>query len=203
MNPGMRRLRERVARREVSRIGLFSGSFNPPHLGHIQVLGRALNQGIEHLVVFCHSDNWRKRHLLVALEKRIHMLQMLVDGSPHHAQLTVWDPAYSETFRGIAGFRAVLEFLAVEADSLTVVCGEDSIRDDLPDFLASLPHLIHERPGFDRAGKVFPARSSWMSPVSTASSTDVRAMIGSSCDALPPALADYIVREKLYGPGET
>lgn len=71
---------------------VYSGSFNPPHLGHLHLMECVIQHKVEQVLIFPHSLNWRKTDQLLPLEIRIEMLLLLLLDSEHAQKLYICDP---------------------------------------------------------------------------------------------------------------
>lgn len=53
------------------KIGIFGGSFNPPHIGHLAIAKKALNLGLEKILFLPAKQNPYKEKYIYSLDKRI------------------------------------------------------------------------------------------------------------------------------------
>jgi nicotinate-nucleotide adenylyltransferase len=68
---------------ECWRIGLFGGSFDPPHLGHIGMAGALVRQwGIDALLVLPTPQPWHKDRVVTPFEHRVAMAQLAFEAVP-------------------------------------------------------------------------------------------------------------------------
>jgi nicotinate-nucleotide adenylyltransferase len=68
---------------ECWRIGLFGGSFDPPHLGHVGMAGALVRQwGIDVLLVLPTPNPWHKERTVTAFEHRAAMAHLAFEAVP-------------------------------------------------------------------------------------------------------------------------
>ena len=205
--------------RRPRRIGVFGGTFDPPHTGHLALAERARDElGLARVVFVPAADPPHKRaRTKSAFAHRLAMTRLAVRG---HAAFAVSDaeakrpgPSYTvETLRELRRRHPAAE--------LWLLLGEDSLR-DLPGWnspaeiarlarLAVAPRPESGRPRAPRAGPASPPRRgrrriAWLSgPVLEISSSDLRARArrGRSLRVLvPDAIAAYVRRRRLYRRG--
>lgn len=191
-------------------IGLFGGSFNPPHLGHV-MLARQFREmgGLDMVWVLVSPDPPHKDPAgLVAYQHRLAMTQLAFAESfgieVNRIEETLPSPAYT--------YRTVDAVKSRHPGSRFWLClGEDSLH-DLPKW-KNPEHLIHEvgllvakRGDFVPSGSELP--NEWLANVRfidiepmTISSTGLRKLIseGKSVDELlAPTVLEYISKHRLY-----
>jgi nicotinate-nucleotide adenylyltransferase len=181
-------------------VALYSGSFNPPHLGHLALMEAVLARGlVEQVLVFPHSLNVGKRHDLVAIDHRVNMLRLLLAGSPRAAALHICDPDFCHGFHDHVAYLA--ECLGGER-YVAILIGSDSLcRDDYPADLLRYRHLVHLRR--DTGPVTLPvginADSVMLRGIHCLSSTEVRARPAAEWVSLVgEAVADYVRVNGLY-----
>jgi nicotinate-nucleotide adenylyltransferase len=195
-------------------IGIFGGTFDPPHLGHLILASEAQAQlGLDRLLWVLTPDPPHKQGQSIApLEHRLAMLQLaLADGpefelssvdmdrpGPHYALDTV----------------TILASINPEAD-LVYLMGGDSLR-DLPfwhrpkDFVAACRQIgVMRRPGdaiyLPRLEKQFPGLTAKVrfveAPLLEIAAHEIRARIAGGRPFryfLPPEVYRYIEEHTLY-----
>ena len=200
--------------RRPRRIGVFGGTFDPPHIGHLALAERARDElGLARVLFVPAADPPHKRtRAKTDLAHRLAMTRIAVQG---HRAFAVSElearrpgPSYTvETLRELRRRRPKAE--------LWLLLGEDSLRDletwKAPAEIATLARLaVAPREGSapkrsrgarnSRAGS--PHRVTWLSgPVLEISSSDLRARArrGASLRVLvPDAVAAYARRHRLY-----
>lgn len=187
------------------RIGIFGGSFDPVHNGHVQIATSFLNSGLIHklLVLPAPSPPHKKSVEQSDYSHRFEMLK-LAFGDMDKVEVSDLEkklPSPSYTLQTI-------EYLQKEnPETLYYLClGEDSLRDfdqwhEYKKILEKVNLIVAKRPGVDSSnvdpeilGKVIFIDHQ---PVPV-SSTDIRKEDGDWKSDLPAEVADYIKRQKLY-----
>lgn len=136
------------------RLGIFGGTFDPPHLGHLILAGEALAQlKLQQILFVLTADPPHKQHRQITpVEDRLALLEAALDGQPGFALSRV------EIDR--PGPHYVVDSLHLLAEEfpdhdLVYLIGGDSLESlptwhRPPDFLAALAALgVMRRPGTD------------------------------------------------------
>jgi nicotinate-nucleotide adenylyltransferase len=183
-------------------VGLYGGSFDPPHRGHVELARRAKEDlGLDRLVILVSADPGHKRVETPAGE-RLRLAQAAFPG-----EQVVLD----EHARTIDTLRAHPEW-----DDPVFLVGADEFCDFLswkdPQEVLRLTRLaVATRPGFPRerldsvlAQLSDPGRVRFfeIEPMPVAS-RDLRARLAAGEDVgaeLPPAVAELVARESVYAP---
>lgn len=181
-------------------VGLYGGSFDPPHRGHVELARRAKEElGLERLVVLVSADPGHK-HVETPADLRLRLARAAF---PDDDVLLDTDARTVDTLRAHPEWRDPV-FL-IGADEF---CDFRSWKD--PDDVLRLTRLaVATRPGFprDRLEGVLeqldePSRVLFFEieplPIS---SRDLRARLAEGEDVsreLPPAVADIVGAERLY-----
>jgi nicotinate-nucleotide adenylyltransferase len=181
----------------MSAIGILGGTFDPVHNAHLAMA----RTGLAHLslqkMLFMPTGNQKYRHPAVAsAEQRLAMLRLALD-----------DPRFVIDERELApdfsGYTVdTLRALKKEDPSLqiTLLVGADQYAKlhtwHQPEKVRALAQIaVFARPGARVEGKIVPFKEMAIS------STDIRARAarGESLDGLvPPAVASYIARNRIY-----
>ena len=187
-------------------IALFGGSFDPPHLAHLEIAKVAVEHcGLSGVVFIpCRESPLKGRSPGAPGAARLEMLRLAVEGLSW-AEVSDWElsrpgPSYSwQTVEHFAAQypRAGLHWL-MGADQWAIV--ERWAR---PDFLRGhLTFIV-----FARDGSKPSARPGWraifLPGEYPGSSTEARRLLSageSAAGLLPPAVEDYAVRQGLYLP---
>ena len=204
-----------------ARLGVFGGSFNPIHNGHLQIAKAALvHHRLQRVLLLPARQPPHKTEDLAPAEHRLAMTRLACEGEPGleacDLELSGEGPNYTAD---------TLEELARRYDGaeLFFVMGADSLLDfprwrDPHRILARARVVVVNRPGFDIRWRAedFPDFSEAVllriksdqvkMPPSTIQSTEIRKAIragrGLSCggvgDMVPPLVARYIDEKGLY-----
>jgi nicotinate-nucleotide adenylyltransferase len=192
---------------ERRRLAFFGGSFDPPHLGHLAMARAALEHLRLHRVYFAPAarNPLKREGPRATARQRIEMLRLAID---REAGFGIWEgelnrsgPSY--TLDSVAHIERVYPNC-----HLFWIIGSDQLA-DLPRWhqvealAAKVGFILVQRPGhpFQWPGvpglRLYPVEN----PLHPASATEIRARCsaGRPVDGLtPPAVADYISRERLY-----
>jgi len=195
------------------RIGIFGGTFDPPHLGHMALCRQAFNElGLERLLWLLTANPPHKRgHRITALEHRLAMVTLALAGTPYELSRLELDrpgPHYA------ADTVAILAQAHSGAD-LVYLMGADSLN-DLPtwhrpaEFVRRL-HAIGvmqrdaetpDLPALEAAIPGLGARLRFVAaPRVDISASQVRTLARAGqpyAHLLVPAVADYIREHGLY-----
>jgi nicotinate-nucleotide adenylyltransferase len=185
-------------------IGVYGGTFDPIHVGHVAAAGAVLRTlGLDRVLLVPAGDPWQKRGRVVATpEQRLEMARLAVEG------LDGVEVSDLEVRRGVASVTAdTLEDLRAPERELFLILGADAVAnmgtwrrlDDTRD-LATI--VVVERDG-ERAD---PPGEGWRVehvpiPRIDVSSTEIRDLIaaGESIDGLvPPTAARYLQEHGIY-----
>jgi len=193
----------------MRRVGLFGGTFDPPHLGHLAIAEWARTQLELERVVFIPAGTppHKRRRELSGARHRVAMTRLAVRGQPAFTVSTLevrrGGPSFTvDTLRQVQRrFARAQLYLVLGADSLDDFSNWHAPREILK--LATL--VVAARPGAGRrAGLrgVPRRRLVWLdNPVLALSSSAIRARAraGRSIRYLvPDAVARYIARHRLY-----
>ncbi|MBK0393312.1 nicotinate (nicotinamide) nucleotide adenylyltransferase [Ramlibacter algicola] len=197
----------------VRRIGIFGGSFDPPHLAHVALARAAVDQlGLDELRILPTGQAWHKSRELTAAAHRLEMAQLAFAGIPHAVvddrELRRAGPTYTiDTLRELrAESPGAQLLLVIGADQAEALHGWRDSAGIVG--LATLAVAARARPDagappFDAsqlpAGRWLPVEL----PSMPVSATLVRALAAAGQDVaslVPPGVASYIARHHLYRP---
>lgn len=205
----MERPHERLELQAGERVGLFGGSFNPPHLAHLVVAEAARDQlGWDRVVWIPAATPPHKQHQdMPAAEHRLAMTRLAVEGNPAFEVSDV-EVARSGVSYTVDTVRELQETYPETAFHLLL--GGDSlaqfgtwVRPD--EIVRRVPLVVYPRPGADLAGvpTQVMARTTFLDrPLLDPSSTVIRRLLraGRSVRYLVPnAVLDYAAEHGLYG----
>lgn len=195
-----------------SRIGVFGGTFNPPHIGHLIVAEEVRQNFALDRIVFVPSA--RPPHKIqspvIDSAHRYHMTQLATEDNPHFAvsDIEIRRPGTSYTVDTVKSFR---DTYGPDVD-IFFIMGGDSIFEidtwkDPEQIFNCCTIIVTSRPGFHLSkveerlkAKVLTTEVSQID----VSSTDIRQRLqdGKSIAYLvPQAVEAYIRKEKLYRSG--
>jgi len=201
-------------------IGIFGGTFDPPHQGHIRLAEQALEQLALDEVQFLPCGNpVHRAQPLASVQHRLQMLALLIDGHAGFAINTVetdrGGPSYMvDSLRQLrAGESSVSYCLMLGVDAFNAIQHWKS-----PEEILALANLVVcRRPGIELDRDIYPSkhisslatlkskRCGYILPLdieeNPCSSTQVRAQLASresveTC--LSPTIIDYIHQHHLY-----
>jgi nicotinate-nucleotide adenylyltransferase len=190
------------------RIGVFGGTFDPPHVGHLVTavnVRHALQ--LDRLLLVVASVPWQKngQRDISPAEDRLALVEAAVAGVPgleaSRIELDRTGPSFTaDTLAQLAAVHPGAE--------LFTILGEDAAAgletwERYDEVVARSTMVVVERPGWHRS--VLPANVGWVHvevPHLEVSSTDLRARVvdGRPLDyLLPPAVIEGIRQRRLYG----
>lgn len=193
-------------------LGIFGGTFDPIHIGHLAVAERACDElGLDGIVFVPALQPPHKPHRVIsAIHHRVNMLELAIAGNPRFrwsdVDMRPGEPSYTVS---------MLERLHHQhpGEDLAFIVGEDSLRDfatwHQPDRILELSQLVvADRPGVEVDDSVYAQVprlrdrvSRFQAPLLEVSSTELRARVadGHSIRYLvPSAVFAYIERTGLY-----
>ena len=193
----------------TSRLGVFGGSFDPPHLAHVALAQVAVQQlNLQRLVVLPTGQAWHKSRVLSSAAHRLAMAQAafsdVPDVSVDDREMTRAGPTYTvDTLRELrAEFPAAQLCLIIGADQsaalptwrewksicqLAIICiadreGQHSVA--VPNEVLEQAHIEHLQ-----------------MPLMPLSATDIRSRVAIGlgiAHLVPPGVARYIENNHLY-----
>ncbi|SHK54582.1 nicotinate (nicotinamide) nucleotide adenylyltransferase [Rhodothermus profundi] len=191
------------------RVGLFGGSFNPPHLAHLIIAELVCEQAHLDQVLWipCYSPPHKDERELAAPHHRLAMVRLAIEGNPFFAVSDV------EIRRGGRSYTidTIRELQAQHPDwEFLLILGEDSLRTfhtwrAPEEIVQRVPLLVYRRPGVSAypVAPRFLARTTFVeAPLLEISATEVRQRCrqGRSIRYLvPEAVRQYILENHLYG----
>lgn len=196
----------------MGRIGLFGGTFDPPHIGHIELAKEVLSRFSLDKIIFIPAGNPPHKTDKVITDK-VHRFEMVKISIKESDKFLLSDfdvknekPNYS--YLTIEHFKK-----AYPDDEIFFIVGEDSYRDfplwkNYPDILSLCSFIVVNRPGvcdidyFKKYKNIVSYHSAlFLDDFSCdLSSTGLRKDLaeGNAGNSLPSGVAEYIKRHKLY-----
>jgi nicotinate-nucleotide adenylyltransferase len=127
------------SQRRVQRIGIFGGTFDPPHTGHVVIAAQSVSAlNLDRLIVAVANDPWQKRDVAATATDRLALAAIAFDGVE---RVEVSD---IEIRRGGPTYTVdTVEALLSPGDELFVIIGADAAR-QLPTWhrAAALAELV-------------------------------------------------------------
>jgi nicotinate-nucleotide adenylyltransferase len=196
----------------VKRIGLFGGTFDPVHLGHVAIASAALQEGIDHLIVMpCRLSPLKIAQgdatMPTSGDHRLAMLQLAMPEDPRIeiSRYEVDGPELSYTWQ-------TLDYLSgrFPGDQLVLIIGEDQYRlldkwVKIEEWSKNVEFLIFSRQVSEASENKLKGLKIQRaaSPVPTVSATAVRQALHenkSVIGLIPVQVEQYVRRNGLYQP---
>lgn len=189
------------------RIGILGGSFNPVHLGHIQLADYIVQTTTLTAVWLMLSPRNPLKQYPADMPtdaQRMDMLRIAAEASPRleatDIELSMPRPSYSiDSLRRLRSLHSDADFsLVIGSDNWLVF---EQWR-DWQSIIAEFSPVIYPRPGYPVDPDTLPAGVTLVSaPMLNISSTQLRQAIASGLDMnlfLPAGVMDYILTNNLY-----
>lgn len=132
------------------KIGFYGGTFFPPHLGHQAVVECSLCEHLDYAVVAPHYHNPDKAGSVLKslLPQTIELLEIMFQNSEYGNKVYILDPKYlvgvqNRAFSDLAQRLRRLKIIA------HVIIGNEAIKDNYPEFMYPIPHIVAPRPGYE------------------------------------------------------
>ena len=189
------------------RIGIYSGSFNPIHLGHVRLADYICSAGlVDEVWLMVSPLNPLKQGQ--TLEADVHRLAMAMVATAHCSKVQPSDFEFALTKPNFT-YRTLTQLRAVYPDcDFTLIVGSDNwlIFDkwrNWQEIIDKFGLLVYPRPGYDVDESTLPTNVRLLAeaPVTDLSSTEIRAALtqsGDTSEMLHPAVKDYIIAHHLY-----
>lgn len=187
------------------KIGLYFGSFNPVHHGHLIIASHIINAEIvdEVWLVVSPQNPFKNSAVLLNENHRFHLVQMALEGAPRlrasNIEFKLPKPSYTVN---------TLAYLAEKYThhSFTIILGSDGFQNinkwhNAGVILKNYPILVYNRPGFP-VTKTFDAKVNVLeAPLLQISSTHIRKLIRENKSIkylVPDIVAEEITRQHYY-----
>ena len=178
------------------KIGLYFGSFNPIHIGHLIIANHILNATNLQRVWFVVSPQNPFKHSSTLLNEydRLHLVQKAVEGDDrlHASNIEFSLPKPSYTVQTLA-------YLAEKypASSFSIIMGSDSFQNlgkwkNAEVIIGSYPILVYQRPGFEVDNSIGAQVTFMDAPLLEISATHIRELVqqGKSIRYLVPEVVE-------------
>jgi nicotinate-nucleotide adenylyltransferase len=186
-------------------IGLYFGSFNPVHNGHLIIANHILNTGIvdEVWLVVSPQNPFKNAAALLNENHRFHLVQLAVEGSPglraSNIEFKLPKPSYTVN---------TLAYLTEKYPShnFSIILGSDGFQNidkwhNAQVIIKNYPLLVYKRPGFEIT-ETFGARLTVLdAPLLQISSTHIRKLIKENKSIrylVPDVVAEEIAKHYYY-----
>ena len=188
------------------KVGIFSGSFNPIHNGHIAIARYMLEkEDLDEIWFIASPQNPLKSHdALLDDATRAHMVQLAIGDNPKlrycDIEMHLPRPSYTiTTLEALTRQNPDVDFvLLIGSDNWAIFDRWKSAKK----IIAHYPIYIYPRPGCEVDATTLPSRVHLtQAPMMEISSTGIRALIAngqSTAGLLPQPVEKYIKEHKLY-----
>ncbi len=191
------------AKKQIKKIGLFGGSFNPIHNDHIRIIKKLLKSKVvdEVWIIPCKKHAFNKE--LVSSKDRIEMIRLAIKNLKNVKINKVEINSKGTTY----SIKTIKKLKANYLHKFFWVVGSDILHEikewkKYKQFLAEVEFIIFKRKGYSiklpegmKVYKVFNYKKSWIS------STEIRKKVREGKplkNLIPLIIDDYIEKEELY-----
>ena len=173
------------------KIGVFVGSFDPPHLGHVRAMDYLIDKSyVDEVLVIATMPYWHKTNL-TSLDDRLNMLKLV-----KHEKIRV-----DEKYNYVTYTYEILEELKKDGNDYFLVIGEDNAQSlhlwKRYDIIKTFPLIILGRKGYefkiDHPNFQFIDQDFGM-----IASSKIRSDVDRYKDDLPLKVYEYIKEKGLY-----
>lgn len=185
------------------KVGLYFGSFNPLHVGHLIIANHILNEsGLDRIwFIISPLNPFKKTENLLNEYDRLHLVQKAIEGDVRlkasDIEFSLPKPSY--TVHTLAYLKE-----KYPEHSFSIIMGSDGFQNldkwkNPETIIANYPIIIYKRPGFEVDNKLNANITIMNAPLLEISSTQIRALIqsGKSIKYLVPA----VVEEEIMASG--
>lgn len=105
------------------RIGIFGGSFNPPHKAHCQIAKDIINQGYVDRVIFVPTGDRYNKDDLIAYKYRYEMLKIMTNKKKNFSVSN-----FEQKNRKVYAYETLGHFQSLyPSDDIYLICGSDNL----------------------------------------------------------------------------
>jgi nicotinate-nucleotide adenylyltransferase len=187
------------------RIGIFGGTFNPIHLGHMAMAQKAMEKCRLSKVIFVPTalPPHKKIARLASARHRYHMVALAIKGNPRFeiSDYEIQKGGKSYTIDTVRHFQRALP----RGAKVFFIIGEDNLAaldtwKNIDDILEIVTFIVVNRPGFKNKQKKIPFQSVNMPGMDISSSYLRRGIVqGKTIKYLVPEnVLEYIEKHQLY-----
>jgi len=200
----------------IRRIGLLPGSFNPPHLGHVDLALQSCDSaGLDGCFYYINSINAAKQADLIPWQQRRQLLELVLGGQ---SRFILGPDYFADDCRGARVPQETI-FLALvkkltstfgRCHEVWLVRGSDNFRPPrgdqfpYPPGLCDIPHVIGLRSNDHRYYDYTILKRKLFVDTRSISSSEVREILlqgGSVTHLINRAAEEYIIANELFGVG--
>lgn len=182
------------------KIGILGGSFNPPHLGHLNIALKLIADKVVDKVIFVPVGNKYEKRELIDFKARCDMIKLMIAGYNNLELSLIGDmDEYQYTYQVLNYFQGVFKDAKI-----SFICGLDNLWDfknwkRYEYILANYELIVFSRNGYDEnvdlKGKVHFVKHE----NEDVSSTKIRSNVVKYKDYLDIGVYNYIKEKDLYG----
>jgi nicotinate-nucleotide adenylyltransferase len=184
------------------RIAIFGGTFDPVHSAHLEMARRAADQYRLDRVLFIPAGNPPHKRADASFEHRYRMVELACAADPRFVASRLEEGAGKSY-----SIDTIERVMAANTGALFFIIGSDAFAEiqtwrRWEDLIRAVEFIVVARPGHEISGPPGARVHRLESAELPVSSSDIRDALarGESPAELPPAIADYIRAQRLYGP---
>ena len=184
------------------RTAIFGGTFDPVHSAHLEMARRAADQFRLDRVLFIPAGNPPHKRADASFEHRYRMVELACAADPRFVASRLEEGAGKSY-----SIDTIERGMAANTGALFFIIGSDAFAEiqtwrRWEDLIRAVEFIVVARPGHEISGPPGARVHRLESAELPVSSSDIRDALarGESPAELPPAIADYIRAQRLYGP---
>ena len=186
-------------------IGLYFGSFNPIHIGHLIIANHVLNEGAVKKVWFVVSPQnpFKSTTTLLNEFDRLHLVRKAID---HDFRLKAVDIEFSLPKPSYSSNTLMYLQEKYPQEHFQIIIGSDSFQNlqnwyNAEFILKNYKFIVYERPGFDIENKIQANILALNAPLLNISSTYIRQLVREKKSIrylVPPEIEEEIVSNRFF-----